>query len=502
MSMAPPPTTTHPDVAPPLPRRAWGLVCQLPTTRSARSWGVGDLTDLGAVARWAAGRGAAVLSVSPLCDQLPVLPRQTSPYSPSSRRWLDPLVADPQAVPHAAGDPTVEALAAAGRARCAAPLVDRDAAWTLKTAAFRHLVDRVAPDLDELVDRHGTPLLDHARASALAARHGSGWRQAVGGTQLTDLGDPADRRELTYWCWLQDETARQLDAVTAGAGDLVLVGDLPVGVDPGGADAWALGDAVADGWTVGAPPDEFNTAGQDWGLAPLDPDALAADDHRALRAVLRANLERFGGLRVDHVMGLFRLWWVPSGGDPAAGHYVRYDADAALGVLVEEARRAGAFLVGEDLGTVEPGVRERLAELGIAGMNVAWFEDRPAADWPADNLGMLTTHDLPTVAGALRGTATEGPGAHPGLAERIRHFAGVGPDAAPDDVIVAAHAALAGGASRLVVATLEDLVGAADPVNVPGTVQPENWSRPLPVRIEDLDEHSLVGRVLEVLARR
>ncbi len=186
--------------------------------------------------------------------------------------------------------------------------------------------------------------------------------------------------------------------------------DLAVGVDPGGADAWALQRELATGFSVGAPPDSFNQQGQNWGLPPWRPDRLAESGYAPLREMVRAVLQGGGGLRIDHILGLFRLWWVPEGSPAADGSYVSYDADALLGVIALEAERAGALVVGEDLGTVPRQVRQMLQERAVFGSTVLWFERDddgaliPPEQWRPEAVASVTTHDLPTSAGFLTGT--------------------------------------------------------------------------------------------------
>jgi 4-alpha-glucanotransferase len=221
---------------------------------------------------------------------------------------------------------------------------------------------------------------------------------------------------LAFHAWVQQRCAEQLTAVRAAAHEagmsLGVLHDLAVGVDADGADAWALADVLASGVSVGAPPDNFTPRGQDWGLPPWRPDRLAATGYAALRDMLRAVLAHADGLRIDHVAGLWRLWWIPPGDSPDRGTYVHYDADTMLAVLALEAHRAAATVVGEDLGTVEPEVTEALAGNEMLGCAVAWFtRDEsaagepllPPAEWPSRAAASLSTHDLPTAAGFLRG---------------------------------------------------------------------------------------------------
>lgn len=257
------------------------------------------------------------------------------------------------------------------------------------------------------------------------------------------------KRELAT----QGLIAEQLRAAAdVGAG---LIHDIAVGFDPEGYDAKKWADLIAPGMRIGAPPDEFNTQGQNWGLPPFVPDRLHAAEFAPIRAALETAAAFGAGLRIDHVMGLFRLYWIPDGADPADGVYVRYPAAELLDLVADVSRRHDAFVIGEDLGTVEPGVREALAARNVLSYKVLWFEDEPPSAWPELSLASVTTHDLPTIRGKGRDAA---------------------------DV----HAQILGANSQVVVLTAEDLVGVAEQPNEPGTDHATNWSRRLPVPVDDV----------------
>ncbi|WP_086731609.1 4-alpha-glucanotransferase, partial [Streptomyces carpinensis] len=304
-------------------------------------------------------------------------------------------------------------------------LIDRDTVWELKRAALEPVLrvplgpGRRAAYADFLA-REGQALEDHATWCALAEVHGSDWsrwpeglrdpRSAETARARAEVMDRVDFHSRLAWLTDAQLTAAQRTAREAGM-PIGIVHDLAVGVHPGGADAWAQQDHFAAGMSVGAPPDAFNARGQDWGLPPWRPDRLAESGYAPFRRLLRALFHYAGALRIDHVMGLFRLWWVPQGRPPTEGTYVRYDAEAMLAVLVLEASRAGSLVIGEDLGTVEPGVRETLDRRGVLGTSVLWFErdwegdgrPLPPARWRADCLATATTHDLPPTAARLTG---------------------------------------------------------------------------------------------------
>jgi len=495
--------------------RAWLPVVQLPSCRSAESWGIGDLADLRAIATWAAGRGAGMVAVSPLHAPLPLAHVEPSPYRPSSRRWLNPLLLRVEEIPGAAADPDVRELAARARRLNREPVVDRDAVWELKRRALELLWERHGPDARFARWRaeQGEELERYARFCALAEHHGRGWRSWPAELRRPDApavdrfaADHADR--VAFWAWVQHLAADQLRRAEE---PVALLTDLAVGVDPDGADAWALQDLLAEGVSVGAPPDEFNRAGQDWGLPPFVPHALREAGYAPLASLWRAAMGHGGGVRIDHVMGLFRLFWIPPGGGPEDGAYVRYRADELLAVLAIESARAGAVVVGEDLGTVEPEVRAALGEAGVLSYRLVWFEGAPPEEWPAQALAAVTTHDLPTVAGVWSGDDAadqRAAGIEPdeaalaGLRDRLVSLTGLGPDADVEDVVVAVHARLARAPSALVAATLEDMLALRRRPNLPGTTHERpNWSIGLPVPLADVFTDPLVDRVVEALRR-
>jgi 4-alpha-glucanotransferase len=332
---------------------------------------------------------------------------------------------------------------------------------------------------------------------------------------------------LAFHAWVQQQCGEQLAAVRGAAHhagmSLGILHDLAVGVDADGADAWALADVLASGVSVGAPPDNFTPRGQDWGLPPWRPDRLAATGYAAVRDMLRAVLAHADGLRIDHVAGLWRLWWIPPGDSPDRGTYVHYDAETMLAVLALEAHRARATVVGEDLGTVEPEVTEALAANEMLGCAVSWFtRDEtapgepllPPARWPSRAAASLSTHDLPTAAGFLRGEHVRAradlgllddvPGEQASAAkergewlELLRAQGLLGADE-PDEntIIVAMHRFLASTPSRLKLISPYDVIAETRQPNLPGTVDEyPNWRLPLPVTLEQLKADPRVAEV-------
>ncbi|WP_367323028.1 4-alpha-glucanotransferase [Streptomyces sp. HUAS ZL42] len=555
----------HLVVAPPrLPTptsRSYGLLVQLYSLLSRRSWGMGDLGDLAELTAWA-GRalGAGFIQVNPLHAAVPGAPTDPSPYRPSSRRFPDPVHLRVEDVPEYAyvGDRegVRSLLERAARLREAVlekdALIDRDAVWELKRKALELVREvplgpgRRAAYADFLAEQ-GEALEDHATWCALAEVYGSDWGRWPAGLQdprspetaraRAELIDRVDFHSRLAWLTDAQLTAAQREAREAGM-PIGIVHDLAVGVHPGGADAWAQQDHFAAGMSVGAPPDAFNARGQDWGLPPWRPDRLAESGYAPYRRLLRALFRYAGALRIDHVMGLFRLWWVPQGEAPTEGTYVRYDAEAMLAILVLEASRAGSVVIGEDLGTVEPGVRETLRERGVLGTSVLWFErdwdgdglPLPPDRWRADCLATATTHDLPPTAARLTGEhvdlrdslglltrpvgeeraeAAADTGEWLALLARLGLLDGTGGGlgtSSEEAEIQALHRFLLRTPARMLGLWLPDGVGDRRPQNLPGTWdQYPNWRLPIadaqgrPVTLEELAASPRLHALVDVL---
>lgn len=390
-------------------------------------------------------------------------------------------------------------------------LVDRDSIWPLKRAVLRDLFDRFADDEEFTRWRaEQDPALEQfATWCAMTDHHGADQHAWPAGLRRPDSPDVAafasvHRGDVAFHGWLQRLMSCQL---TEAAGDMTVVQDLPIGVDPGGFDAWAWTDLLATDVTVGAPPDPFNLRGQDWGLPPFVPWRLRQADYQPFIDSIRATIAAGGGLRIDHVMGLFRLWWIPSGAEPTRGGYVRYPADDLLDIVALESVRANALVIGEDLGTVEPGVRETLAARNILFYKLFWFEDDPA-QWPVSAMGALSTHDLPTVPGLWTGAdlaeqrrsgVEADDDSTTALRDKLAAATGLPSTATVSDAVVAAYRVLGTAPCLLLGATLDDAVGARSRPNIPGTTERANWSVPLPVRLDDLPGHPGAAAVAAVL---
>ncbi|MGI8578499.1 MAG: 4-alpha-glucanotransferase [Nocardioidaceae bacterium] len=504
--------------------RAWGWAVQLYAARSAASWGIGDLADLRAMREWAASQGAGFLLLNPLNAVAPTLPQQDSPYLPATRRYHNPLYLRVEDVP-GFGRADLGKLAARGRALNGKDLIDRDAAWWLKREAlWRIFLARAerGGDFEAWRKGQGRALRDFAVWSALAERHGPDWREWDSRFQLPNAPAVAEYAAnqqplVTFHAWLQWLLHVQL---RGAAGSLTVLQDLPIGVDAGGVDGWIWQRSLAAEVTVGAPPDIFNAAGQTWGSPPLIPWRLRESNYEPFIESIRATMTA-GGIRIDHVMGLFRLWWVPAGEPASGGAYVSYPHQDLLDILALESHRAEAVVVGEDLGTVERGVREAMRAHAVLSYRLLWFETDDPADWPVDALAAVTTHDLPTVAGLWTGTdlkeqiayTTDSFGAgseqlvhaRESLLSRLRACTGLPQSAAAPEAVQGVYKALTRAPSTLVLATLEDAIGVVRRPNMPGATHRPNWRLPLPVLVEELagDRGAAdVARVLQAAALR
>jgi 4-alpha-glucanotransferase len=499
-------------------QRTWGWAAQLYAARSSQSWGIGDLADLRRLGRWAARLGASTILINPLAAPLPLRSQQPSPYYPSSRRFVNPLYLRVEEAPGASDlGADLERMAAAGRALNADRVIDRARVFDLKMEALERIWSKGharADDFERWIRERGTSLRDFAIFCTLSERHSGGWHSWPSehqrpATPAVERFAEAHAERVRFHQWLQWLADRQLAAAAAEIG---VMQDLPIGVDPDGADAWAWQDALATGASVGAPPDRFVVRGQDWGLPPFIPHRLRALGYAPFIETIRASLRPGGALRIDHVMGLFRLFWIPHGLPPAEGAYVRYPADELLAIVALESQRAGATIVGEDLGTVEEGVRERLAACGILSYRVAWFEERPPAQYPELAMAAVETHDLPTIGG-LWTRADVAELRRLGLVDsdtaldftraRLAQLAGLSDGAPVVDVIEATHARLAEAPSLLVTATLDDALAVAERPNVPGTsFERPNWSLALPQPLDTLESAVLPQRIAAILGAR
>lgn len=440
------PTTrlvVHPTTCPPLPH-TWGVAVQTASLWSERSWGIGDLGDLRVLAQAVVAAGGGALLTSPLHQPAPTEAQEPSPYYPSTRRGWSPLLLAIDAPPTLACDPD--------------ELIDRDAAWSAKRAqleaAFAQVPQARRPEPSSV-----------AWWNACCDEYGTDWRQWPEAAFAAPSA-AGDRGRAEFHEWLQECIEEQLAAISSTG--VLLIGDLAVGFSPSGADAHEYRDVLADDIRMGAPPDQFNAAGQEWGLPPFVPWKLRAACYQPFIETVRAALRGVQGLRIDHVMGLFRQFWVPVGLSPTDGAYVGFAAEELLAILCLEATRAGAFVIGEDLGTVGPEVREMLAERRIAGTRVMWFEDTPPREWPRGCLATITTHDLPTIAGVWEGSD--------GDDEMRRRLAAVAGDArTATEAVALTHSALLDAPADLRLLSADDLCASPRRPNLPGTNTYPSW---------------------------
>lgn len=407
--------------------RRWGLMAQLYSVRSSRSWGIGDFADLDDLAAISGAEGASFVLVNPLHAAEPKPPVEDSPYLPATRRFFNPLYLRVEDIPeygYLAPEARAEVERLGARlhgANRVADLLDRATAFDAKLAALRLVFAVPRSRSRELQYERfraelGRGLDDFALWSALAETlppSSPEWAAASSPSspRADELREElADRIEFHRWLqWLCDEQLERAQRGAKQAGmEIGIVHDLAVGVKLDGADAWMLSDVLAKGVTVGAPPDVFNQQGQNWSQPPWHPTRLAAAGYAPYRDMLRTILRHAGGIRVDHILGLFRLWWIPEGAGPEEGTYVYYDHEALIGILALEAQRAGAIVVGEDLGVFEPWVRDYLSERLIFGTSILWFERDDGGPLEPEQyrracLTSVNTHDLPPTAGYLAG---------------------------------------------------------------------------------------------------
>jgi 4-alpha-glucanotransferase len=536
-------------------RRAWGFATQLYSVRSRQSWGVGDLADLADLAVWsAAEHGADYILINPLHAAEPVPPMEPSPYLPTTRRFANPIYLRVERIPEYA-DATegqrAEVAALRDRLQTQPGIlerIDRDAVWAAKRQALTilHAAPRTPGreiSYQAYRTREGSGLDDYAVWCVLAELYGmdwTGWPEELRHPRSPQLDTFRSQHEtdIDFHRWLQWVLDEQL-AATQSAGiaagmSLGIMHDLAVGVHPKGAVAWALQDVYASGISVGAPPDAYNQNGQNWTQPPWRPDRLAETGYAPFRQLVATILRHAGGIRVDHVIGLFRLWWIPAGAVPTAGTYVRYDPEALIGILALEAQRAGALVVGEDLGTVEPWVRDYLRERGILGTSILWFEfeyDHGGAPlrpewWREYCLASVTTHDLPPTAAYLAGDhvrlreelgvltrslaeelaadATD----RKAWLDNVRDRGALADGADLEATVQALHRYLTWTPSRLLCLALTDAVGDRRAQNQPGTIDEyPNWRVPLAgpagelLMLEDVLASDRAAALAEVMKR-
>ncbi len=541
LAVAPRRGFTVADAAP--GRRVWGAAAQVYSLRGRRREAFGEFGALADLARTLGRQGADALAISPVHALFAADPARFSPYAPSSRLFLNVLYADPSVL-----------FADTPQGEAGAELIDWPIAGAAKIARLRAVFERFKwqgrPEdrarLDAFRRESGEDLVRHARFEALYARFQAetgargwrGWPQAFhdpAGEAVAEFA-AENSQEVDFHVflqWLADLSLAQAQAAAKDAGMAIgLIADLAVGMDAGGSHAWSRPHDLLHGLSVGAPPDLFQPAGQDWGLAAFSPAALQRSGYDAFLSTLRSAMRHAGGVRIDHAMGLRRLWLTPHGASPGEGAYLRYPFEDMLRLVALESARARAIVVGEDLGTVPYGFREATTAAGMMGMRVLWFERddqggfQPPQAWSAEAMAMTSTHDLPTVAGWWRGRELEwmeqlGRNAsHAGPAEERaareidraalwRACTAAGVTAPPQPTLSAEQVAVdavinyvADSACDLAVVPLEDLLGEIEQPNLPGTMDEHpNWRRRLLADTDALLQSPEVSARLEGLAR-
>ena len=500
--------------------KRWGVAAQLYSTRSSGSWGMGDTQDLADLTAIVARDGANFLQVNPLHAPQPCFPQETSPYLPVSRRWAGPLYIRPEAIDEYArmdGKERGVITRYAHASRSQEDIIDRDLSWKSKLKALRKIfeiprsITRQA-QFEHFCAEGGESLENFALWSALVFENGDIELPARYASINAPEVEQARQRlagEIEFWQWCQwivfDQLIRAQESAHRLGMDMGIMSDLAVGVHSLGSEIWSMPEIFAPGMSVGAPPDMYSQQGQNWSQPPWSPRGLAKAGYAPLRDMLRSVLSYSGAVRIDHILGLFRLWWIPEGMEASAGAYVSYDHEAMVGIVLLEAQRAGAVVIGEDLGTVEPWVRGYLNDRGILGTSVLWFE-KEGSGWPLwpdhyrrSCLAAVTTHDLPPTLGYLEGVHTQLRN-RLGLlvedldqvleADRVERERMVSrlneggfihnEEPSEEELVMGFHAYLAASPALLLAVSLVDAVGEKAPQNLPGTSdQYPNWCIPL-----------------------
>jgi 4-alpha-glucanotransferase len=528
--MAPAPGTANPDPAFQGPeRRGWLVAIQLYSLRSRRNWGHGDFTDLAELIGLAADLGAAGIGLNPLHALFSDRPEDASPYSPNSRLFLNPLYIDVEAAPGFSSAQLDGIRERIDRLR-QTDLVDYGAVaalkWPALRLAHRSFRDQASAELRQEFESfraaRGDDLARFSAFETLRQKFDQPWwnwpeeRRRPTDDLLrqlrTEQPDEVEFHEFVQWV-----ADRQLGACHLLATERNLsVGlyiDLAVGVDASGADAWIAQDAMLHGLSVGAPPDEYNTAGQDWGLTAFDPHGLVRREFEPLRHMLRANVRHAGAIRIDHVLGLMRLYVIPHGSPAKDGAYLRFPFTEMLRVTAEESRAHRCLVIGEDLGTVPENFRDIMYAWGLWSYLVMLFERewggafKPPDRYREKALATFGTHDLPTFAGWMAGSdlaIKRAIGVDPGETDddRERSRAALQNALGPRPSFLQVVAFLAATPTRLVSIAIEDILGMTDQVNVPGTMlQYPNWRRRLPTAVEALKDDQTLREISDVFRR-
>ena len=515
-------------------RRIWALAVQLYGIRSRRNWGHGDFTDLLGLLELSADLGAAAVGLNPLHALFTDQPERASPYSPNSRLFLNPLYIDTEAIPEFPGLAAVGLEEEVARLRSAV-MVNYAGVAAIKLAglrlAFARFREQPSPqrieDFEAFRRERGRALALFASFEVLRQKLGPVWRDWPAAWRHADeralnelrrtASNEVEFQEFVQWIADRQLRACQVRARSLGM-PLGLFLDVAVGVDPNGVDAWSEQSAMLAGGSIGAPPDLLNSAGQNWNLVAFNPRALERQGFEPFRRMLDAVMRYAGAIRLDHVLGLNRLYLIPDGA--SRGGYVRSPLEAMLAVVAQESTRHRCIVIGEDLGTVPENLRETLADWGVWSYRVMLFERRedgsfrPPDDYAENALVTFSTHDLPTFAGWSTGhdlRKKRAIGIDPGESDADRAAAQGALRAALawrrgkqrsrlDFLAVAGY--LAATPSRILLISVEDAIGVLDEANVPGTIDEHpNWRRRLPVALEELQRHPRMRALARVLRR-
>lgn len=512
-------------------QRYWGLSLQLYLLRSARNLGLGDYGDLASLCEVLARRGCDVVGLNPLHAPFPDVPEHASPYSPASRLLLNPLNIDIASLPEVRGSPAASALLANGATR--AEIEHHRAAEVLEYAPIAALKERVLrlafadwraaggessgefaafrAKCGTLFERHCLyfALRAHMLVEGLAPGDWHCWPQPYQDSRgaLVARFARTNAADVTWVAWQQWLADRQLGEAARRCAPMHvgLYRDLAVGADAAGAETWAERESLLEGLNVGAPPDPGNAMGQEWGLRAPHPARMRAAGYRGFVELLRANMRHAGALRIDHAMALQRLFVVPHGASPADGAYLEYPVEELTGILALESVRAGCVIVGEDLGLVPPGFRERLAAANVLSYRVLRFENdagrpTPPERYPPLAVAVFGNHDLPTLRGWWNGADL--PPEQQALLDALRREGLLGANGMPSfpELSTAVHAWLGRTRALFALAQLDDVLGERLPVNVPGDAGSANWRRRHALPIEELERAPLFERITTVLA--
>ncbi len=528
-------------------QRLWGTAAHLYTLRSETDWGIGDFSDLAQICTLIGKAGGCSLALNPFHALFPDRPEDASPYSPSSRLFLNPVYIDIGAEPDAREIPGIDALMRSASRLREGDLIDYTGVWRAKRAGLELLFDRFKQQpkpfgFAEFVAHHGEALKNFALFSALAERQGISWQNWPLDLRRPDTAslhaDAGLKERAQFHRYVQFVADRQLHKAAYAAKDagmdVGLIRDLAMGINPDGADAWMDQEAYVSGLRCGAPPDDFQPRGQEWGVLPLDPVRLRRNLAPFAR-LLAANMRHAGGLRIDHVIGLQRQFFVPLGAEAKAGAYVRFPFDDLLGVLALESWRHRCLVVGEDLGTVPEGFRQRIHDMDIPGCAVFYFERmhdgrfKPPSEYRRKTVATVSTHDLTPLAGywekrdvslrqslgiynedEARGQEAQRDADRARVLEALAQ-AGI---PVPEDTNAAeatpalcraVHAFLASSSAQIFLAKLDDLLGEREQLNMPGTTfEAPNWRRKLSANVDDpklLEALEALGRICAAYGR-